>query len=284
MLLSHVGRADADPLAASRSASSASRRGDRSAGRWRSAAQRARCRCSRRSTRAGRCRRSAGRRRPAPPAPSTSMPGVRRGAPSKIAQQQIASGRGRRARRGRRSRPRGRRARRRRSAAPAGRARDRRAARARCGGAARRGASRALGAAHGRDQLVAVEGAGARRRRRPCRRASRRCGRQSSRISPSRCEIRMQLAARRDEAADEGEQLAGAYGVERRGRLVEDDQSSGSSVTVKARATSTIWRRPIERSPTMSPAPMPWPGKISSSLAAISSPARRRQPKPRSAG
>ena len=59
---------------------------------------------------------------------------------------------------------------------------------------------------------------------------------------------------------------------------------TGVSVTVKARAISTIWRRAIERSPTMSPASMPWPGKISSSLPRISAPARRRQPKPCSAG
>ena len=59
---------------------------------------------------------------------------------------------------------------------------------------------------------------------------------------------------------------------------------SGSSVTVKARATSTIWRRAMERSPTMAPGEMPWPGKISSSLPAISAPALRRQAKPERAG
>ena len=59
---------------------------------------------------------------------------------------------------------------------------------------------------------------------------------------------------------------------------------SGSSVTVKARAISTIWRRAMERSPTMAPGEMPWPGKISSSLPAISAPALRRQPKPERAG
>ena len=59
---------------------------------------------------------------------------------------------------------------------------------------------------------------------------------------------------------------------------------SGSSVTVKARATSTIWRRAMERSPTMAPGEIPWPGKISSSLPAISAPALRRQAKPERAG
>ena len=59
---------------------------------------------------------------------------------------------------------------------------------------------------------------------------------------------------------------------------------TGVSVTEKARAISTIWRRPIDRSPTTSPASMPWPGKISSSLSRISRPSARRQPKPLSAG
>ena len=89
-----------------------------------------------------------------------------------------------------------------------------------------------------------------------------------SRISPRRCEIRMQLAAaatkRRTKASSWPAACASSeeVGSSRMTRL------SGSSVTVKARATSTIWRRPIDRSRTMSPAPMPWPGKISSSLLA----------------
>ena len=70
-----------------------------------------------------------------------------------------------------------------------------------------------------------------------------------SRTSPRRCEIRMQLTPPRDDAAHEGQQLAGGVGVERGGRLVEDDEvAAAASVTVKARATSTIWRLPIGRS------------------------------------
>ena len=56
---------------------------------------------------------------------------------------------------------------------------------------------------------------------------------------------------------------------------------AGASETVKARAISTICRRPIDRSCTRSPAPTPWPGKISSSLSRMRRPARLRQPKPR---
>ena len=58
----------------------------------------------------------------------------------------------------------------------------------------------------------------------PARRASPRCGRRCARISPSRCEIRMTLPPLGDEAADVGEQLRRRARVERRGRLVEDDQ------------------------------------------------------------
>ena len=58
--------------------------------------------------------------------------------------------------------------------------------------------------------------------------------------------------------------------------------SSGSSVTVKARATSTIWRLPIDRSLMMSEGLIPCPGNISSSFSVIRAAALRRQPKPRS--
>ncbi len=100
---------------------------------------------------------------------------------------------------------------------------------------------------------VAVEGRRPRRPRRPCRRASRRCGRRSP--APRRAGARSGCSSSpaADEAPHEGQQLARRMGVERRGRLVEDDElAAGRRVTVKARATSTIWRRPIERSPTMS--------------------------------
>ena len=50
---------------------------------------------------------------------------------------------------------------------------------------------------------------------------------------------------------------------------------AGVSVTVKARAISTIWRWPIDEVADQSPAPMPWPGKISSSRATISRRPRR---------
>ena len=56
---------------------------------------------------------------------------------------------------------------------------------------------------------------------------------------------------------------------------------AGASETVKARAISTICRRPIDRSCTRSPGLTPWPGKISSSLSRMSRPALRRQPNPR---
>ena len=49
---------------------------------------------------------------------------------------------------------------------------------------------------------------------------------------------------------------------------------TGVSVTEKARAISTICRRAMPRSPTTSPAEMPWPGKISSSLSRMSRPER----------
>ena len=152
------------------------------------------CRCSRRSTRAGRCRRPGGRRRPAPPAPSTSMPAGAARAASKIASSSsrlaVAGEAGEAddlARDGRR-------ARRRRVCAPGGRAPAAALGRARRRRRARRASARACDAAHGR--------------RPACRGRRRRRGRvgdhlavahhddavgSASRISPRRCEIRMQL-------------------------------------------------------------------------------------------
>ncbi len=57
-----------------------------------------------------------------------------------------------------------------------------------------------------------------------------------------------------------------------------------SVVSVKARAISTIWRRPIGKSPTTSLSFRSWPGKIRSKASCIRAPARRRHPKPFSAG
>ena len=103
-----------------------------------------------------------------------------------------------------------------------------------------------------------------------------------SRISPSRCEIRMQLPPCRDEAADKGEQLAGRM----RHRATTSARPgsparSGSSVTVKARATSTIWRLPIGQVARRRRRRR-CRGREKSRRAcrAISAPARRRQPKP----
>ncbi len=59
---------------------------------------------------------------------------------------------------------------------------------------------------------------------------------------------------------------------------------SGASVTVKARAISTIWRWPSVSVPTVSLGEIPWPGRISSSFSLMSLLARRFQPKPLSAG
>ena len=45
---------------------------------------------------------------------------------------------------------------------------------------------------------------------------------------------------------------------------------AGVSVTVKARAISTICRRAIESVPASLPRSIPWPGKIASSMPPIS--------------
>ena len=262
-----VGRADADlllpgfgqlgPRAPARSAAPCAAR--RSTG----------CRCSWRSTTAGRCRRTAR-------SPATSATGAftsrRVSAPSRgleDVEQEGASGRGRRDRQGRRSRPHGRQARYRRPAsaaarghAPACRRGDARLARRLGGGLSRRSAPPIVV-----DQPVAVEGARGSRSQPPCRRASRRCGRsfRGSRRAGARSgrNSRRRPPTRRTKASSwpavwASSEEVGSSRMTRR---------SGSSVTVKARATSTIWRRPIDRSPTTSAGPMPWPGKISSSLA-----------------
>ena len=104
------------------------------------------------------------------------------------------------------------------------------------------------------------------------------------RISPRRCEIRMQLAPVADDAADEGEELAGGMGVERGGRLVEDDEvervvGDGEGArdldhlaAADREVADDVGRRRCR-------------GRERSRRAwrRISSPARRRQPKPESA-
>ena len=206
--------------AARQSSAKARSRAGSSSGPARKRRAASRSRCSRRSTRAGRCR-------PICRSPATSATGAgdlgavargRRPAPG------ARSGRGRS---GRRARPPRRRWA---TSSPAS------AAAARAGAHHRRRPARAPPAAAlgrrargatlpmARDQRGAVEARRRGRARPPARRASPRCGRRSTRISPRRCEIRMHAAAAGGEAADVGEQLAGEHAVERRGRLVEDDE------------------------------------------------------------
>ena len=98
--------------------------------------------------------------------------------------------------------------------------------------------------------------------------------------SPRRCEMKIQLAPAatmrrtKERSWPAVCELSEEVGSSRMMSL------GGISVTVKARATSTIWRFPIGRSRTASAMPIPWPGKMSSSRARISSPARRRHPGP----
>ncbi len=103
------------------------------------------------------------------------------------------------------------------------------------------------------------------------------------RTSPSRCEIRMQLCPSATLRRTKARSWPAAWASSEEVGSSRMTSCSGSSVTVKARATSTICRRPIERSPTTSPGSMPWPGKIASSLSPISADARLVQPNPFSA-
>ena len=87
------------------------------------------------------------------------------------------------------------------------------------------------------------------------------------RISPSRCEIRTHAAAAGHEAAHVASSCAGDAPVQRRGRLVQDHQldrrvgrGEGARDLDHLPPADRRGRRPA------SPASMPWPGKISSSL------------------
>ena len=169
-----------------------------------------RCRCSRRSTRAGRCRRSAGRRRRARPGSPTSRAGLR-ARPEELDQEHLGLA----------------------LAAEPGEADDlaaigdelapvalaARRGRGRTGAPlARRSSSRAAAARGAVATLpmaatsaVAVESRGrvASATTLPSRITTMRSA--VARISPRRCEIRMHAAAAGDEAADEGEELAGEH-------------------------------------------------------------------------
>ena len=209
------------------------------------AARARRSRCWRRSTRAGRCRRSAGRRRRAPPGRRPRRPSARSKTctrisvwpwPPRPAEPDDLAGMGDEL--------------------------ARVAAAARAGAHHRRGARRGArrprprrgraGATlpMARDQRGAVEGGGAVERHHPARRASPRSGRRSPSISPRRCEIRTTLPP----SAAKRRTWASSWPAS---TLSSDEVGSsrmtslaGASVTVKARAISTICRRAIERSPT----------------------------------
>ena len=88
------------------------------------------------------------------------------------------------------------------------------------------------------------------------------------------------------EAAHVGEELAREHAVERRGGLVEDDERApGVSVTVKARAISTICRRAMrERRRPRGRGRCRGRGRSRRAMPRISAAARRCQPGPRSAG
>ena len=135
-------------------------------------------------------------------------------------------------------------------------------------------------AAHRRDEAVAGELAppAARRRRLPSRMTTMRSA--VSRISPRRCEIRMHAPPPATKRRTKASSWPASTRVERRGRLVEDDERD-RRVGDREGAGDLDHLAAADRQVADHVAgAMPWPGKISSSLSRISAPERRRQPKP----